>query len=330
MLLKTIVSLACIITLVNAGPNRLTEPKDVVITDYNSGFIPGTKIRVEGLTNSATGKPVDFAKFTDKFLAIPAPASVAKNSLVKRDEDGLRGHDDNSKYLRMLCIPLISKNPTGNPYHKDLVSYENPHYFRGPGYPMVFPVSGVRCPKDSPGPCGITVTKEITYTNTLAYAVSDSKSNSFSKNVGGSRSSSNSSSTAITISESIEHSTTVSKTKTTEESTAHQFGDVTSTGWIKVMLHCNPTLRAQIHQREPAQTMRKTRVDMWRQVAVILVVLMAASQVPLPLSRCLLVVEKTGVVRTPRVPPTVRQIVCLTQIPLVAVLTTIIPKLSRI
>lgn len=233
MLLKTIVSLACIITLVNAGPNRLTEPKDVVITDYNSGFIPGTKIRVEGLTNSATGKPVDFAKFTDKFLAIPAPASVAKNSLVKRDEDGLRGHDDNSKYLRMLCIPLISKNPTGNPYHKDLVSYENPHYFRGPGYPMVFPVSGVRCPKDSPGPCGITVTKEITYTNTLAYAVSDSKSNSFSKNVGGSRSSSNSSSTAITISESIEHSTTVSKTKTTEESTAHQFGDVTSTGWDK-------------------------------------------------------------------------------------------------
>lgn len=242
MLIKILPVLVAALAVANAReiPRRTV---DIVPNDFNSGVIPGTNITIYGLTDP-DGKPLDFSKFMENFVPFDHTSDTvdvktsnghgfSKRSCVNGICDG------KLKHLRMLCIPQISVNPIANPYHDDLLSHPRQNEFNGHGHPIVYPIDGLYCTPELAGACTLTITDEVSYSNVMAYAVSDSKSNSVSKNVGGSKSSSNSSSIALTISESIEHSSTVSDTHTTEESSAHQFGDVTTKGWEKgnVTLH---------------------------------------------------------------------------------------------
>lgn len=211
-----------LLQVVCAVPMRTVVTKS---TPSNSGTIPGTNITVYGLMDPRTGKPMDFNDLVDNIL--PSSPHTDSNQLNKR------GVWDESQKIRRLCIPQLSTHPLANPYHEDLMGLKDVNYLKGAGRPMIFPNAGADCPVDTPGACTIVIANEITYQNAIAYSVSDSQSNSVTKNVGGSSSQTDSSSVSDTVSHTIEKTWSEADTHTTEESVSHTTGSVITEGWNK-------------------------------------------------------------------------------------------------
>lgn len=202
-------------------------------TDYNSGTIPKTNITIIGLTDPKTGKPMNFDDFLDNFVPGYGDKNIEGNKDTIKRRNKKRGPFDDDVFVRRWCVPQVSVNPTANPYHEALTGRTDANLIRGAGRPMLFPNAGVDCPSTAAGPCTLAISREITYQNAIAYSVSDSQSNTVTKNVGGGSSQTNSSSVSDTISHTLEKSWSNSDTHTSEESVAHTTGDVITSGWSK-------------------------------------------------------------------------------------------------
>ncbi|KAG0020409.1 hypothetical protein BGZ82_011604 [Podila clonocystis] len=193
----------------------------------NSGIIPGTNITVYGLIDLKSGKPVDYEEFASGFIHAPTtdnPDMVAKKILSKRG-----GEFDNKEFVRKYCIPQVSVNPEANPYHRSLTGRNDVNYFKGVGQGIPFPKSGTNCGLSAQD-CPIALTQDITYTNAIAFTVSDSDSNSLTGTLGGSETITNSSSTAETVAHTLEKNWSHTNSHTEDYSLATTTGEIITAG----------------------------------------------------------------------------------------------------
>lgn len=194
----------------------------------NSGTIPGTDIRVYDVRDE-NGDPLDFKEFVQGMLPIMPTADKDGNAFAPKPQMEKRDGFDSNMYVRKWCVLQGSTHPLANPYHETLLGKPNANYYTGTGKPIAFPGSGVDC-QLSAAPCPITATQDITYTNAIAYTVSDSTSGSTTNSMGGAKTITNSSSVADTVAKTFETNWSHTTSHTDDYSLAKTSGTIGTTG----------------------------------------------------------------------------------------------------
>ncbi|KAF9975971.1 hypothetical protein BGZ73_000197 [Actinomortierella ambigua] len=190
----------------------------------DSGIIPGTNITAYGLVDLKTGKSLDYEDFVRGFIYVPAMSpNHAMNVKV------FEKRADATEYVRKYCIAQVSVNPEANPYHRSLTGRDSINYIVGTGQGILFPGYGTDCSLSAQD-CSIALTKDITYTNAIAFTVCDSNSNTLTGTLGGSETITNSSSTSKTLSRTLEKNWSHTSSRTKDYSLATTTGEIATQG----------------------------------------------------------------------------------------------------
>ncbi|KAJ3001213.1 hypothetical protein HKX48_003005, partial [Thoreauomyces humboldtii] len=113
-----------------------------------------------------------------------------------------------------VCLPLVSKNAVGNPYHPSLVGgVVDVNLRQGQGFPVPLGI-GRNCQPPEVPPCESTWQLTRSWTSSLSYSVNTGTQQSLTSTLGVTKTSGDENSAATSISDTLEQS--VSKTQTSE------------------------------------------------------------------------------------------------------------------
>ncbi|KAJ3147716.1 hypothetical protein HDU86_007891 [Geranomyces michiganensis] len=115
--------------------------------------------------------------------------------------------------LPAVCLPLISQNPVGNPYHPALVGgVANVNLRDGQGFPVPLGI-GRKCEPPEVPPCETSWTLTRSWTSSLSYTVAKGGQQSITNTLGKTKTVGDENSAATSISDTLERSVSHTSTK---------------------------------------------------------------------------------------------------------------------
>ncbi|KAI8585438.1 hypothetical protein BDZ88DRAFT_21983 [Geranomyces variabilis] len=189
--------------------------RKIEVVTFKNGMLRNT---------TAVVKPLAEASNTT-YLDVPVVPTTANQTHVDRLTAAHLGPDTRTRTKRdgvtdasvftkpAVCLPLVSVNPVGNPYHPSLVGgVKDVNLRAGQGFPVPLGI-GRKCEPPEVPPCESSWTLTRSWTSSLSFTVNKGSQQSITNTLGKSKSTGDESSTAEAISDTLEQSVSHTSTK---------------------------------------------------------------------------------------------------------------------